>query len=125
MGRDRFESSVELSDDSKPVRLQRVEVITGVERRRSWPTSKKLEIVAESEAEGSVVSQVARRHGIHPQQLFGWRASTPILVADRLDYAQMNQSISEIQRLSTCSPSWIDPVAPVWFCFAPVSCLSR
>jgi transposase len=74
MGRDRFDHSVDHSDNTKPVCLQRVEVITGVERRRNWPISKKLEIVAESEAEGAVVSEVARRHGIHPQQLFGWRA---------------------------------------------------
>jgi transposase len=74
MGRDRFDHSVDHSDNTKPVRLQRVEVITGVERRRNWPVSKKLEIVAESEAEGAVVSHVARRHGMHPQQLFGWRA---------------------------------------------------
>ena len=49
-------------------------MITGVERRRDWPTEKKLEIVAESMVEGVVVSDVARRHGISPQQLFGWRA---------------------------------------------------
>ena len=74
MGRDCFESSVEHSDGSKPVRVQRVEVITGVERRRNWPILRKLEIVAESEAEGAIVCEVARRHGLHPQQLFGWRA---------------------------------------------------
>src|SRR5262249_11936118 len=74
MRRDRFDHSVDHSDNTKPVRLQRVEVITGVERRRNWPTSRKLEIVDESEAEGAVVSEVARRHGMHPQQLFGWRA---------------------------------------------------
>ena len=30
-------------------------------------------IVAESYAPGAVVSEVARRHGISPQHLFGWR----------------------------------------------------
>jgi transposase len=49
-------------------------VITGVERRRDWSTEQKLEIVAESLVDGVVVSDVARRHGISPQQLFGWRA---------------------------------------------------
>jgi transposase len=34
----------------------------------------KLEIVAESCADGVTVSEVARRHGISPQQLFGWRS---------------------------------------------------
>jgi transposase len=74
MARDRFDHRVDHSDDTKPARLQRVEVITGVERRRDWATEKKLEIVAESLVDGVVVSDVARRHGISPQQLFGWRA---------------------------------------------------
>lgn len=74
MARDRFDHRVDHSDDTKPARLQRVEVITGVERRRDWPTEKKLEIVAESLVDGVVVSDIARRHGISPQQLFGWRA---------------------------------------------------
>jgi transposase len=74
MKRDRFDSTVDISDDTKPVRVQRVEVITGVERRRTWPVAKKLAIVAESEVEGAVVCEVARRHGIKPQQLFCWRS---------------------------------------------------
>jgi transposase len=74
MARDRFDHRVDHNDDTKPARLQRVEVITGIERRRDWPTEKKLEIVAESLVEGVVVSDVARRHGVSPQQLFGWRA---------------------------------------------------
>jgi len=54
--------------------LRRIEVITGAERRRKWSAEEKAEIVAESLAEGAVVSDVARRHGLSPQQLFGWRA---------------------------------------------------
>lgn len=53
--------------------LQRMEVITGVGRRRKWPDDFKAKIVAESLEPGVVVSQVARRHGLTPQQLFGWR----------------------------------------------------
>lgn len=33
----------------------------------------KLSIVAESLEDGAVVSHVAQRHGIGPQQLFDWR----------------------------------------------------
>jgi transposase len=33
----------------------------------------KLAIVKESLEEGAIVSHVAQRHGISPQQLFGWR----------------------------------------------------
>ena len=59
---------------SSTARPRRIEVITGVERRRKWSAQEKAAIVAESLAEGAVVSQVARRHGLNPQQLFGWRA---------------------------------------------------
>ena|SRR5438874_6150663 len=74
MGRDRFDHSVDHKVESKPARLQRIEVITGVERRRTWSQEEKLAVVVESLADGAVVSEVARRHGISPQQLFGWRA---------------------------------------------------
>jgi transposase len=78
MSRHRFDHSVDQNDDTKevsaPVRLRRIEMITGAERRRTWSAEEKAEIVAESLAEGAVVSEVARRHGLSPQQLFGWRA---------------------------------------------------
>jgi transposase len=59
--------------DHKGDDLQRMEVITGVGRRRSWPDDFKAKVVAESLEPGVVISQVARRHGLTPQQLFGWR----------------------------------------------------
>src|SRR5215475_14094454 len=78
MSRHRFDHSVDRSDDTKDVsttaRPHRIEVITGVERRRKWSAHEKAAIVAESLAEGAVVSEVARRHGLSPQQLFGWRS---------------------------------------------------
>jgi transposase len=78
MSRHRFEHSVDRSDDTKEApataRPRRIEVMTGVERRRKWSAQEKVAIVAESLAEGAVVSEVARRHGLNPQQLFGWRA---------------------------------------------------
>src|SRR5215475_8104727 len=78
MSRHRFDHSVDHNDDTKevsaPVRLRRIEMITGAERRRKWSAEEKAEIVAESLTEGAVVSNVARRHGLSPQQLFGWRA---------------------------------------------------
>jgi transposase len=70
--------SVDHSDDTKGVsstaRPRRIEVITGDDRRRKWSAQEKVAIVAESLAEGAVVSEIARRHGLNPQQLFGWRA---------------------------------------------------
>ena len=59
--------------DHKSEDLRRVEVITGVGRRRNWPDDFKAMVVAESLEPGVVISAVARRHGLTPQQLFGWR----------------------------------------------------
>ncbi len=59
--------------DSKPVQVRRLEVLTGVGGRRRWSPDDKARIVEESLAPGATVSEVARRHDIRPQQLFGWR----------------------------------------------------
>jgi transposase len=56
---------------TKPV--HRLEVFTGAGRRRTWSDEDKARIVAEIVASGESVSAVARRHGLSPQQLFGWR----------------------------------------------------
>jgi transposase len=52
---------------------RRVEVLTGPGRRRRWSAAEKARAVAESHAPGAVVSAVARRWQIAPQQLFTWR----------------------------------------------------
>jgi len=52
---------------------RRLEVFTGAGRRRSWTPEQKARIVAECDSDGGSVSAVARRHGLTPQQLFGWR----------------------------------------------------
>jgi transposase len=57
--------------EGKPAR--RVEVISGAGRRRQWSTDEKARILFESLVPGANVSAVARRHGISPQHLFGWR----------------------------------------------------
>jgi transposase len=56
---------------TEPVR--RLEVFTGAGRRRKWSNEDKARIVAETVASGESVCAVARRHGLSPQQLFGWR----------------------------------------------------
>lgn len=52
---------------------QRVEMLTGPGRRRVWDEATKSRVVAESYAPGAVVSAVARRWQMAPQQLFTWR----------------------------------------------------
>jgi transposase len=59
--------------DMKGGEYRRVEVLTGPGRRRVWDEATKARVVAESDAPGAVVSAVARRWQIAPQQLFSWR----------------------------------------------------
>ncbi|MFY9656661.1 MAG: transposase [Methylocystis sp.] len=73
MSRDRFNSNVDRRVKTEATPIRRVEVITGVERRRDWTDEQKLSIIAESCRDGVVISDVARRHGLRPQQLFNWR----------------------------------------------------
>ncbi len=55
------------------VAFGRVDIRTGVGRRRRWTAQEKGRIVADSYAPGAVVSEVARRHDMSPQHLFAWR----------------------------------------------------
>jgi transposase len=66
-------SDTELLHKSKPESVRRLEVFTGAGRRRAWTAEQKTQILAESYESGEKVSAVARRHGLTPQQLFGWR----------------------------------------------------
>jgi transposase len=51
----------------------RIDIRTGVGRRRRWTEEDKGRIVAETFVPGAVVSEVARRHELTPQHLFAWR----------------------------------------------------
>jgi len=53
--------------------VRRLEVISGTGRRRSFSDDFKTRVVEETLTPGAVVSQVARRHGLTPQQVFTWR----------------------------------------------------
>ena len=58
---------------TEPDTFRRVEVISGVARRRRWLKSEKARIVAESYAPGASATAVAVRHGLHRNQIFAWR----------------------------------------------------
>jgi len=53
--------------------FSKVEVITGVARRRRFATDLKLAVVAETMQPGMSISYVARRHGLSPSLVFRWR----------------------------------------------------
>ena len=56
-----------------PVPPPRVEVITSVQRRRRWSAAEKVRLVEEATQPGMSVSHVARRHGVSPSLLSGWK----------------------------------------------------
>jgi len=58
---------------TKADEFRRIEVITGVGRRRRWTDEEKAWIVTESLDPGTTVSAVARRYGLHASQLVVWR----------------------------------------------------
>jgi transposase len=53
--------------------FSKVEVITGVARRRRFSSEQKLAVVAETMQPGLSISYVARRHGLSPSLVFRWR----------------------------------------------------
>jgi transposase len=53
--------------------VRRLEIISGIGRRRRFCADDKSRIIEETLAPDAVVSEIARRHGLTPQQLFGWR----------------------------------------------------
>ena len=90
-------------------KIEQVEVITSVQRRRRWSAEEKAAIVQETYAPGLSVSLVARRHGIAPNQLFTWRrlyasgalsavgAGEEVVAAS--EYRALQHQVRELQRL--------------------------
>jgi transposase len=52
---------------------ERVEVVTGVRRRRNWTDEEKVRFVAQTYEPGMTVSEVARRNDLSAGLLFTWR----------------------------------------------------
>ena len=65
--------------------MTRVAVLAGRERRRRWTASEKQGIVEESLAPEASVTEVARRHDVHPNLLHLWRkqARTGVVRGER------------------------------------------
>ena len=53
--------------------VERVEVFAGIQRRRRYSVDQKLAVLQEATQPGMTISYVARRHGISPSLIFGWR----------------------------------------------------
>ena len=90
-------------------KIDRVEVITSIQRRRRWSAEEKAALVQETYAAGMSVSLVARRHGIAPNQLFRWRrlhaegALSAVAAGETVvpasEYRALHGQVRELQRL--------------------------
>lgn len=105
-------SDTELLHKSKPEPVRRLEVFTGAGRRRSWTAEQKAQILAESYESGEKVSAVARRHGLTPQQLFGWRRDAQRSVARRRVIERASSPVFTPVIVDAAQPTTQVPIAP-------------
>jgi transposase len=89
--------------------FSKVEVISGVARRRRFSTEQKLAVVAETMQPGQSISYVARRHGLAPSLVFRWRrlmseggqqavrADEEVVAASEL--RRLEERVRELERL--------------------------
>lgn len=56
-----------------PNNPERIEILSSIQRRRRYSLDEKMAVLAEAAQPGMSISYVARRHGISPSLLFGWR----------------------------------------------------
>lgn len=97
---DRFDHTLEHTLDTKPnggaddaiTTVRRIELITGAGRRRQWSDDDKARVIIESLRPGTNVSEVARRNGLSPQQLFGWRREARELMAEEAEASDTTAS---------------------------------
>lgn len=62
-----------ITDMNSGNNTNRIEVITGVQRRRRWTPEQKLDLVKQTFEPGMTISMVARLAGVAATQLFQWR----------------------------------------------------
>jgi transposase len=90
-----------------------VEIIDGRERRRRWGLEEKLRIVAETQAPGACVREVAARHDVYPSLLHNWRrqvregrlAATPPVRFVPIRMAEASPAAAEPERMVTVQPA--------------------
>ena len=84
---------------------RRFEVITGAGGRRHWSIDDKARIIAETLEPNAIVSEVARRYGLRPQQVFAWRRE-----ARKQAASAQQESAAFVPAVVTASPP--EPTSP-------------
>ena len=72
------------------------EIIIDSKRKRTWPKDLKRQIVAESDAEGVTVCEVARRYDIEPSQLFHWRKQFRDEAAKAIEFFPVELAVDQV-----------------------------
>lgn len=97
------------SDATRAPVGRRLEVLTGPERRRRYSDEEKAALVAESLRPGVCVADLARRHGLHPQQLYTWRRQ-----ARHGALALRDEDMPMFAAVVAAEPSPAEPVPGSW-----------
>lgn len=88
--------------------MGRVEIFQGRARRR-WSEEDKRRLVAETLASGETVHGVARRRGVSPSQLFGWRKRFGAAIGRETPSARMPGFVA-VEVAPVMPPSMADAV---------------
>ena len=81
--------------------MNRIEVITSVERRRRWSSADKARLVAAVEEPGAVATEIARRAGVDASLLYRWRRQ---LAAPRETATFVPVQVAPEERELECAP---------------------
>ena len=122
---DRFDHTLEHTLETQPdegdeavVDVRRIAVVTGPGRRRQWSEDDKARIIVESLVPGANVSAIARRHGMSPQRLFGWRREARALFSE--DAGGDANAVSGAAQSGTFVPAAASKSPDTRAAFAPV-----
>jgi transposase len=86
--------------------MTQMTLITGAERRRRWSSEERRRILAEAEAPGAIVAEVARRADVCTSLIYKWRREERSL--------EREASFSRVMLEDKASPSIAAPdVAPI------------
>ena len=93
--------------------MAEVEVMARVERRRNWSDAERAAFLAELDLPGSTVPIVARRHGIAPSLIYGWRAARKAKMGEARTEPMEFMPLGVFGRAEDEGPAMIAAPAPI------------